>query len=80
MAEKFKHPLARGVSLRPVVSLDGTERPILVVVTTLQLDSSREGYKKSFVEKLSSAVREHLARVPNVKEFVLVNRVREWRA
>ena len=67
MPGNFKHPLARVVCLRPAVSLDGTERPILVVVTTLQLDSSREGYKKSFVEKLSSAVREHLARVPKVK-------------
>ena len=80
MAEAFKHPLARGVCLRPAVSLDGTERPILVVVTTLKLEFEPGRYKKSFVEKLSSAVREHLARVSNVKQFVLVNPVRDWRA
>ncbi len=56
MIEQFKHPLARGACLRPAASLDGDERLILVIVTTLQLDPDREGYKKSLFEKLSRAV------------------------
>ena len=80
MAEGFKHPLARGACLRPAVSLDGTERQILVIVTTLHLDPKREGYKKAFVEKLSRAAKEYLLHAPNANGFVLVNRLRDWLA
>jgi hypothetical protein len=78
MPASFNHPLARGVCLRPAVSLDGAERPMLVVVTTLQLDPSREGYRRSYVERLSRAAKEHLSRFPDVAEFVLTNRLRDW--
>ena len=42
---------------------DDGERRVLVIVTTIPLDPGQKGYKKSLVEKLSRAAREHLARV-----------------
>lgn len=80
MAEQFKHPLARSACLRPAVSLDGAERQNLIIVTTLQLDPKRDGYKREFVEKLSRAAKNHLSHVPNAQGFVLINRPRDWRA
>ena len=78
MAEEFKHPLARGACLRPAYSLNGTQRVVLVIVTTLQLEPIRKGYKKFLVEKLSQAAKEYLANMPNAKGFVLINRLRNW--
>jgi hypothetical protein len=78
MPGSFKHPLARGACLRPAVSLDGAERPLLVVVTTLQLGPNQESYRKSFVERLSRAAKEHLSRFPDVAGFVLINRLTDW--
>jgi hypothetical protein len=75
---EFRHPLARSACLRPAHSLDGTVRFILVIVTTLELDHRHNGYKKPFVDRLSRAAREHVARLPKVEGFVLMNRPRDW--
>jgi hypothetical protein len=80
MPGSFKHPLARAACVRPAVSTDGAERPTLVIATTLELDQAHKGYKKSFVDKLSHAVKEHLSRFPDVAGFVLINRLRDWRS
>jgi hypothetical protein len=80
MPESFKHPLARSACRQLAVSVDGAARPMLVVVTTLQLDPSREGYKKSLVDKLSSAAKEHLSRFPSMAGFVLINCLKDWGA
>jgi hypothetical protein len=78
MPGTFKHPLARGACLRPAISLDGTERLVLVIATTLELDPSRQGYKKSLVDKLARAIKEHLAHFPEVGEYILTSRPRDW--
>ena len=57
---------------------DDSEQRILVVVTTLPLDPGQKGYKKSLVEKLSRAAREHLAESKDAELFVLINRLRDW--
>ncbi len=80
MPASFKHPLARATCLRTAVAPDGSERPLLVIVTTIALDEAKDGYKKSLVERLSRAAKEHLSRFPNVSEFVLINRLRDWAA
>ena len=56
----FIHPLARGAKVWTAKSGDEGEQRILVIVTTIPLDSQHKGYKKSLVEKLSWAAREHL--------------------
>ncbi len=57
---------------------DDREQRILVVVTTVALDPGQKGYKKSLVEKLSRAAREHLAESKEAETFVLINRLRDW--
>ena len=57
---------------------DDSEQRILVVVTTVPLDASHKGYKRSLVEKLSRAAREHLAETNDAESFVLINRLRDW--
>jgi hypothetical protein len=59
---------------------DDSEKRILVIVTTLPLEPGQKGYKKSMVEKLSRAAREHLAEAKDADSFVLINRLRDWRA
>ena len=75
----FVHPLARGAKLWTARSLDDSEQRVLVIVTTISLDPSHKGYKKSLVEKLSRAAREHLAGSKEAGAFVLINRLRDWK-
>lgn len=75
----FVHPLARGAKVWTAESQDGAEQRILVVVTTIVLDPRQKGYKKSLVERLSIAAREHVASSKEAAAFVLVNRLRDWR-
>ena len=60
-AMSFVHPLARGAKVWTAKDHDDGERRVLVIVTTIPLDPEQKGYKKSLVEKLSRAAREHLA-------------------
>ena len=60
-------------------ALDDTEQRMLVIVTTIALDPRQKGYKKSLVEKLSRAARDHLAESKEAGAFMLVNRLRDWR-
>ena len=59
---------------------DNSEQRVLVIVTTLPLGPGQKGYKKSLVEKLSRAAREHLAESNDAELFVLINRLRDWNA
>ena len=59
---------------------DDSEQRVLVIVTTIPLDPGQKGYKKSLVEKLSRAAREHLAEAKDAESFVLINRLRDWNA
>jgi hypothetical protein len=74
----FVHPLARGAKVWTAKSGDDSEHRILVIVTTVLLDSHHKSYKKSLVEKLSRAAHEHLAESKDAESFVLINRLREW--
>jgi hypothetical protein len=57
---------------------DDSEQRVLVVVTTVKLDPAEKGYKRSLVDKLSRAAREHLAESKDAESFVLINRLRDW--
>ena len=61
-------------------SHDGSEQRVLVIVTTIPLEPDEKGYKKSLVERLSRAAREHLADSNEASSFMLVPRLREWSA
>jgi hypothetical protein len=74
----FVHPLARGAKVWIARGHDDSESRILVIVTTLPLEPGHKGYKKSMVEKLSRAAREHLAESNDADAYLLVNRLRDW--
>ena len=64
----------------PLRSRDGSERRVLLVVTTLELDPESEKYRKKLVNRLSDAVSLYLEAESDVAEFILVNRTRDWGA
>jgi hypothetical protein len=74
----FSHPLARGAKVWTAKTHDGNEQRVLVIVTTIPLQPNEKGYKKSLVERLSRAAREHLASSNEAAMFMLVHRLREW--
>jgi hypothetical protein len=74
----FVHPLARGAKVWTARGKDDSEQRVLVVVTTVKLDPAEKGYKRSLVDKLSRAAREHLAESKDAESFVLINRLRDW--
>jgi hypothetical protein len=75
----FSHPLARHAKVFIAQTHDGEERQILAVVTTVELDPEDGRYKRGLVDKLSAAARDYLAQSDHVKEFVLMNRPKDWR-
>lgn len=74
----FAHPLARAAKIWTARGADGSEQRVLVIVTTIPLDADHKGYKKSLVEKLSRAARDHVAATKDASSFVLINRLRDW--
>jgi hypothetical protein len=74
----FSHPLARGAKVWTAKADDGSEQPILVIVTTIALEPKEKGYKKSLVERLSRAARDYLADSKEASTFMLVHRLRDW--
>ncbi len=76
----FAHPLARAAKIWTARGADDSEQRVLVIVTTIPLDAGQKGYKKSLVEKLSRAARDHLAGSKEAESFVLINRLRDWGA
>ena len=75
----FVHPLARGAKVWTAKSQDDSEQRILVIVTTIPLDANQKGYKRSLVERLSRAARDHLAESKEAGAFMLINRLRDWK-
>ena len=74
----FAHPLARAAKVWTARGADDSEQRILVIVTTIPLEADRKGYKKSLIEKLTRAARDHLAESRDADSFVLINRLRDW--
>lgn len=61
MTSEFSHPLARAARVWTAQKQDGSEQPVLVIVTTMELDPANERYKEKLVRKLSRAATEYLA-------------------
>ena len=78
LTKEFSHPLARTARVWTTQNLDGSERRVLVIVTTMELDPSGRHYKKKLVDKLSQAASEHLAQSSVASAFVIMNPMRQW--
>jgi hypothetical protein len=79
VATQFTHPLARAARVWRAEGLDGSERRVLVIVTTIELDPKSHRYDDRLVERLSRAAKGYLARSSEATAFVLMNRPRNWR-
>ena len=80
MLMSFSHPLARGAKVWTAKAQDGSEQRVLVIVTTIPLEPSDKGYKRSLVERLSRAAHDYLADSKEAASFVLMSRLRDWSA
>jgi hypothetical protein len=78
LTREFSHPLARIARVWTTQNLDGSERRVLVIVTTMELDPSGRHYKKELVNKLSQAASEHLAQSSAASAFLIMNPMRQW--
>ena len=78
MTKSFSHPLARRTGVW-ATHVDGKNRDVLVIVTTLELDKKRPRYQRGLVDKLSRAA-EALAKAKGIDSIMLINRPRDWRA
>lgn len=76
----FSHPLARGAKVWTAKAQDGAEQRVLVIVTTIPLEPDDKGYKKSLVERLSRAAHDYLVDSKEASSFLLVSRLRDWKA
>ena len=74
----FSHPLARAAKVWTAKAHDGGDQRVLVIITTIALDPGEKGYKKSLVERLSRAARDHLADSNEAASFMLMHRMRDW--
>jgi hypothetical protein len=74
----FTHPLARQAKVWPMKSQDGSEHRVLVIVTTIALDPTSEKYKQKLVDRLSEEAAAYVAEHPDVTDFLLVNRPKDW--
>lgn len=59
-------------------SQDGSERHVLVVQTTLELDPESDKYKKKLVNRLSDEAAAYVAERFDVTDFILINRPKDW--
>ena len=59
---------------------DGAEQRVLVIVTTISLEPGDKGYKKSLVDRLSRAAHDYLADSKDAASFMLLSRLRDWKA
>lgn len=75
---KFEHPLARGAQVWSGKFRDGRAEKILVVVTTIELNSENKRFNKRAHERLSRAADEFVKNADDVGGFVLINRLRDW--
>ncbi len=74
----FSHPLAKKAKVWPMISQDGSERHVLVVLTTLELDPESDKYKKKLVDRLSEVAAAHVAEHFDITDFILINRPKDW--
>lgn len=71
---KFSHPLARGAKWGRVEKVDNGDAPVLVVLTTLQLDPEHKKHKPEKIARLRQAARDFLkSHAPDVGQIMLMN-------
>lgn len=79
MPAEFKHPLARDAKVWTTGGLPGAPSRLLVIITTLELDSAHKSHKADKVGRLSDAARDWIKNhALEASDFVLISRPRDW--
>lgn len=79
MSDAFTHPLARQAQVWTTEGVKGKPGKLLVVITTLELNSHSKGFKADKLKRLSDAAREWLANNPGeANDILLISRPRDW--
>lgn len=79
MSTEFTHPLARQAQIWTTEGVKGKAGRLLVVITTLELNSKQKGYKAEKLKRLSDAAREWVSANPGeASDVLLISRPREW--
>ena len=79
MTAEFKHPLARDAKVWTTGGNAGSTSRLLVIITTLELDSGHKSFKADKVGRLSDAARDWIkANAVAASDFVLISRPRDW--
>lgn len=69
----FTHPLARQAQIRNMVTRDGNAQDVLVIATTLELETDHKRFKKDKVSRLGEAAMEYVSKQPaRIAGFVIV--------
>jgi hypothetical protein len=76
----FRHPLARTARIWRAERLDGSDRSVLVIVTTMELDPKSDRYDERQVQRLSRAASGYLESSSEATAFVLMNQPKDWRS
>ena len=75
----FQHPLARDAKIWSSAGLAGQVQPILVIITSLELDPAHRRFNAKNVERLSAAARDWIqANAGEASDFLLMNRPKKW--
>ena len=75
----FSHPLARDAKVWRTAGFEGEVRPLLVVITTLELDPNHKKFRAEKVDHLRGAAKQWLGAHPDVaNDVLLMNRPKTW--
>lgn len=79
MSVEFKHPLARDAKVWTTGGNADAPTRLLVIITTLELDSGHKSHKADKVGRLADAAREWIKNhALEASDFVLISRPRDW--
>lgn len=79
MPAEFKHPLARDAKVWSTGGSADVPMRLLVIITTLELESGHKSYKSDKVGRLTDAAREWIKNhALEASDFVLISRPRDW--
>ena len=76
--KSFEHPLARKARVWTGKGKDGKDQDLLVVLTTLGLDSKAAGFSDRNFKRLSRAAQEFVSANPRLDGYILINRAKDW--
>ena len=80
MQKAFKHPLARKATTVKARLRGGGDETLLIVLTTMELDSKAKGFSRKNSDRLHDAAQAFVAETESLAGYAIINRPKEWDA